>query len=56
MNMETLQETYTCFFSHDYGTWSFLFVDGWLTFDGLRYICFFDVTSNARKSLSRSAR
>ena len=26
-------------------------VDGWLMFDGLRYICFFDVTSNARKLL-----
>ena len=29
----------------------FLFVDGWLMFDGLLYICFFDVTSNAWKLL-----
>ena len=27
----------------------FLLVDGWLTFDGLRYMSFFDVTSNAWK-------
>ena len=29
----------------------FLPVDGWLIFDGLRYTCFFDVTSNAWKLL-----
>ena len=27
----------------------FLLVDGWLMFDGLRHIHFFDVTSNVRK-------
>ena len=30
----------------------FLPVDGWLMFDGLQYICLFDVTSNAWKLLS----
>ena len=25
--------------------------DGWLMFGGVRYMCFFDVTSNARKLL-----
>ena len=57
MNMETTT------FSGIY-TWYFLMitglcllVDGWLMFDGLRYICFFDVTSSAWKTpLSRSAR
>ena len=36
---------------HIFSLWDFLLVDGWLMFDGLRYIHFFDVTSNARNSL-----
>ena len=39
-------------FSHDYETLSFFPVDGWLMFDGLRFICFFNVTSNAWKLFS----
>ena len=35
-----------------YGVFIFSPFDGWLTFDGLRYTSFFDVTSNAWKLLS----
>ena len=30
----------------------FFHVDGWLTFDGLQYMCLFEVTLNASKLLS----
>ena len=51
MNMETTTFTHGFFLMitrHE----MFLPVDGWLMFDGLRYICVFDVTSNAWKLFS----